>query len=493
MGQQQPVKRYMEASMSDSYVAKWQFVADDVISILIARYDAWIKAIEAGVVYEDLPAGPWREAYQKLMELRSSGAPVKRPLVDTELATICGPNITVQWVAQRAALYDEYRYGGYSESLEKIKDYGRTSRQLEIFERGILLQKAALNNGQASDALLDDIMSELQIERSPNKIKRVDIHDIGVEAEKAFEEDPRAGTHTGIPIFDTWTGGLADEEMIAWVGPTKQRKTSAAANAILSFAKQGKQVDIFSFDENRTRFYFRLMSMLMAEYLWNTGQWEITNAQGTNLNTISRKILMQAGNRWQTWPEALRLARLYAKDTLLSWRGQVRIYDTQTIEKTPQAVASMMKMDAARYGRLDAAFVDHIQTFDGFTGAYETVQESSKILHGVKSLLGCIMWILSQQNEAAIRGGDAGSWSPNVKGGGGLNEQADTIVVSNYLQGTVTDPKYLRINLRQGRDDASGVWGYCEIHPPSGWITPRYVDVNTLIVDPETWEVRVND
>lgn len=458
----------------------WQDVADNVLAVMMVRNGAWVDAMDSGVTVEDFPPGKWRDVYAPLVELQARHKE-QRALLHTEIVSAGGETVPGAWVLERIGSYDEWCETGFSASLEQLKKYGRAARCITIIDQTSAKLRAAMKNGVDIQTPLDDLVNELQIEQSPTSIQVTDIADIGAEVEAAFNAPPKPPIKTGIPIFDSWTGGLSEDEMVAWVGPTKQRKTSATAHAILTLARQGKQIDFFSFDEKRPRIYYRFMSMLMAEYMWRMKLWDMKAKDGSLLNNVSRKMLQQVGDRWKMWPAELQSARIYARDELEKLRGVLRVYDTKTCGRTPAAVRSMARLDANKFGRLDGVFVDHVQSFIGYASTYEQVQYGSEALQYLKEELDCIMWVLSQQNEAAIKGGDAGSWSANVKGGGGLGEKSDTVIVSNYMQGTVTDPNYLRINLRQGRDDASGSFGYVQIHPASGWITPRVLKVDDVL------------
>lgn len=467
--------------MSD-YFQKWQPVADDVISIIIAEHDAWIKAIDAGIVYEDLPPGAWREAYQNLISLRSEGVAQQRPLLDTELATICGPAVSVTWVAERAALYDDYRAGAFDESLEKLKAYGRGHRALAVTQVGSNQIRAALNNGLDIENATVNVVNGLQLERLSDPGSPTELGALLDLNQASMENDPVPGTKTGILVLDQWLDGLDKNEFLAWVAPYKSRKTSAAACAILAALKQGKQVDFFSFDERRENFIYRLEAVLMAEFMYHANQWEHP------LNGVTAKMIRRAGKRWREWNPLLQNAFKYAFDTLKSYGKQLRIYDSKTCDATMRSIRGLARTDAAKLGGLDMIMVDHLQSLKGYRTTYEQVEIGSTDLHLLRGELDCIMWVLAQQNEDAIVHDDTG-WSPKVKGGGGLASKADTVVVSKYMQGAVTDPKYLRVELRQAREEESRVFGYVEIHPPSGWITPSTVDVKKIMVNPDTWAV----
>ncbi len=141
-------------------------------------------------------------------------------------------------------------------------------------------------------------------------------------------------------------------------------------------------------------------------------------------------------------------------------------------------------MDANRFG-LDGVFVDHVQSLSGYKSDYELMRDASIEFQMIRGRYQCFLWILSQQNKAGIAGRDEGAWSAEMAGGPALGQKADTIMIAKYKQGTYTDPRVCRIELKQARDEESQLYGYVEIHPASGWITPRknVLDYYSLKVD----------
>lgn len=470
--------------MTDNYLAKWQPAADDVLCILIAEHDAWIKAIDAGVTSDDMPPGKWQEAYHSLITLRSKPDAPKRPLLDTEIASICSAAVTVEWVAYLGALYDEYRAGAFVETLDQLKKFGAGHRQLQVLSAGVVQMRKALNNGLKVEEPVLTVIDGLQIDIRAQSAEPVGLGDLLDLHQTSMEADPKPGTPTGIHLLDSWIDGLSVTEFLGMVGPYKGRKTSVTSVAVLNGLKQGQIMNWFSFDEPRGVVINRMVAVLMAEWMYFNGHWE------HDLNNVDVTMIQRAGKRWHNWREPLPTAYRYAYDTLRGYanNSQLRIYDSKTCDATMKSIRALSHTDAAKFGKLDRVVVDHLQSLNGYRTTYEQVENGSTDLHLLRGELGCQMWVIAQQNEEGIEHGS--SWSPKVKGGGGLASKADTILISKYMVGTVTDPNYLRLELSQSRFNQGRLWGYVEIHPASGWITPRVVDVKKITVDPETWETK---
>ena len=448
----------------NDYMSKWQPVADDVLSVLMVNPRRWMETFEHGITSLDLPPGNWPVVYRTVIEL-AAAQKIPSPLLDTAIATRAGADVSVEWVTERIAAFDEWREGGFATQLAALKKFGRGHRQLMELRQGEIKLKAALNNGLETDNVAQEVLSGLQAEQMSNE-KIVSLGDLLDANKTEMNNDPVPVVKSGLWLLDNWTGGLTPNEFMAWVAPYKSRKTSVMANALLAALKRGDQVNLFTFDERRADFIYRLEAMLLAEYMWQNEAWDHP------LNGISSKIIRGAGKNWRKWDGVLQKAFEYAFDTLSVYGRQCRIYDAATCNATTKSISALCHVDKIRYG-LDMVFVDHLQSLAGYKTIFEQVEQGSSDLHLMRGELDCRLWVLSQQNEAAIKGNDEGDWSPNVKGGGGLASKADTVLVSKYRQGTITDARALRVEVRLARNEENGVYGYMEVHPASGWITPR--------------------
>lgn len=472
--------------MTATYVEKWRACADDFVTVLLVNTTAWQRAVELSVSSADLPGGAWPEVYNAVIDLRGErlrkpGSPV---LGDTEVAARCGQTVTVEWVSARIAAWDESRELAFETTCNLLCHYGRGHRQLEALRQGQARVAAALEQAQDTDEpaqrVVEDLRNEYAQEETP-----VDIADLVLIEEERMSQPPDEGIRTGIWLLDDWLRGLSPGEFVGWVAPYKSRKTSIMAAVLLNMAREGKSCTVFSYDESRERFTNRLQALVMAEYMWNNGHWDLRAPDGTALNVVDGKMIRNAGDRWRRWPLPLQHAREYARDELAALRGRIRVYDAKTKATTLQSIGAVCLHDGMKYHGLDVIMVDHIQRLGGFDRTYDAVEFGSSGLHNIGGEMGAVMWVLSQQNEEAIKSNDSSDWTPNTKGGGGLAANADTVIVSKYKYGAIKDPHYLRVELRLAREADAPAYGYVEIHPASGWVTPRRVDVKTLnLADP---------
>lgn len=469
-----------------AYVEKWQHVADDLLSILMVNPDAWLQAIDGGINDDDLPDGLWRKVYRAIIDLRAAETKnPKRLFSDTEIATKAGEGVTVEFVAERIALWDAFRESAFPQTLNLLRTFGRGHRQYLTLFRGAALLKKQLENGLNTDVVTTRVMDGLQVEQVTARSEPTDISALVEENEQRLNAAPVDGLMTGVWLIDDMLRGIAAGELVGWVAPYKSRKTSVMANVIINTARHQKQVDVYSFDESRERFYNRMQACLMAEYMWQNGLWEAHDDNHNPLNVVDAKMIMRAGNRWLKWDKRLQAARLYARDQLLSMKGYLRLYDRRVCNGTLMSIRGLSRLNAAKNGQLDLVVVDHIQRLGDWSKTYEQVEFGSAGLHDLAGELNAVVWALSQQNEEAIKAGNNGNWSPQTKGGGGLASNADTVFVSSYRQGTVTDADKLRIELKLARE-APTQFGYVEIHPSSGWITPRRIDTKTITTEAVT-------
>lgn len=447
------------------YTITWQEAAADALAVIMARPAAWGDALDAGVTAEDVPPGHWRTVWIPVIE---AAAALKEPraLLATEIAAVTGVPIT--WLYETLARYDEYAEKGFVATLQTLLAYGKGTRQLNTVTRARGMVLAALNTGTDTDPVIEGTVGELQAEHGTGQALSVGLDALMVENRAAMEADPLPKTPTGIGLIDDWLGGgLSSNAFVAWVAPYKSRKTAVMVNAILAATERGKQVNVFIFDELRSDFIYRLEAALMAKYMWDTGQYTHP------LNAVDMEMIRDAGKNWRNWSSPMPQAFEFAFDTLSSWGKHLRVYDAQTCKATVQAIGGHCRMDAQRRG-LDNVYIDHLQRLKSFGRIFENVEYGSDYLNTLRGELGCKLWLLSQQNEEAIKGGDTtGQHSPNVKGGGGLASSADDIFVSKYRREPHPQPDVLKVELRLSRHHESGVMDYVEIHPASGWITPR--------------------
>ena len=467
--------------MANTYIDKWRAAADDVIAHMLVSPEAWEEAINLGVSVLELPGGPWQEVFTAIDELRAERLRDPGPVVlgDVEVAARCSPAVSVEWVADRIALADELRAATFASACKLVQVYGRGHRQLNTLQRGVGNLRDALDNAGDVDGIAERVVEGLRAEH-PSDPLPVDIADISVAEEDRFHRPPEEGLRTGVWLLDNWLRGITPGEMVAFVAPYKSRKTSVLACVLLNVARAGRSATLFSYDESRARFYYRLMAVVMAEYMWHNHHWDLRAPDGTPLNVVDGKMIRNAGDRWLRWAEPLRLAREYARDELQALRGKLRVYDRQTAPATLPSIRARCYHDAMKYKGLDFIAVDHIQRLNVGETTYDRVEYGTAGLHELGGEMGAVTWVLSQQNEAAIRADDAGAWTPNAKGGGGLASNADTVLLSKYKMGDVIDPRYLRLELRLAREAEAPASGYVEIHPASGWITPRAVDVDQI-------------
>ena len=465
--------------MDRDALGKWEAVADDVLSVIMINPKQWVEAMNANVTSQDMPPGKYRAVYPVVIALASDKQTGDNAaLHDTPIAIQAGAGVSVEWVAERMAIHGPERERVFATQLDTLKAFGKGSAQLDALQRGITRTKAALNNGLDVEGAAVEVMSDLQRGQEQSSAV-VDMGDIASEAETMLDAPPMKTIRTGINLLDGWLDGLGTEEFLAWGGPEKQRKTSGLASSLVNIGRTEKHIIVFSFDENRVGFYFRLMAIFMAEWLHTNNLYDLADEKtGAPLNNVSRKILLRVGNGWKQWPEPLKEAREYARGELAKFKGFVRVYDQTTCPPDLVSMSARIRKDAQMYG-VDGIYIDHAQSLKGYTSEYDLLRAASTEAHSWRGANQCFVWLLSQQNKTGIAGNDAGSWSAEFAGGPSLERLADTIIVSKYMQGDNPDPKLLKIELKKARDEGGQRWGNVKIHPASGWILPDKVTTTT--------------
>lgn len=451
--------------MTANYLDKWQAVADSILAVLLKNPARWPETINEHVTSQDMPPGAWQMVYKQAVEM-AAGQTDNAPLAPELVAVAAGGSVKLEWILERMAIHDPMAESSFVGQLTAAKKLGTIHRTIEVLKRGAVTMTAAANNGLKYEEPMQNVMRDLQAEQMVTSTAAVSLTDLMEANMAAMEAAPFPLAETGLWLFDRWITTMRPNEFIAQVAPYKMRKTSLMCNVVLHRLRQGDQVNVFSLDETRDDFIYRLEAMLMAEYMWKNGQYD------NPLNDINGKTLMMAGKKWRRWDKMLQTAFQYAWDTLSSLGKNCRIYDLQTCRPNTESVTALCRADAMRYGGLDTVFVDHLQSFTG-KKLFEVVEEGSADLHALRGELNCRMWLLAQQNEAAIKA-EISEHSPNVKGSGGLAAKADTVLISKYNWGVTEGfPRIVRIELNNARNDQSRVTGYMEMHPASGWITPR--------------------
>lgn len=468
------------------YMDKWQRTADDFLAVLLVQPTAWQTAMDLGVKVEDLPDGAWMEAYRAILDIRAEHVKTPGPavLADTVVASRCGTAVSVEFVAMRLALWDEYREQTFDTTCNLLRTYGGGHRRLQTAQMGVGRIRAALENGADVDTATNALLDGLRNESAPRPTLS-DLGDLMAVVDQHLEEPPARGVETGVHVLDDWMRGMMPGENIYWVAPYKSRKTSILANIVLNMARDGRSTTLISLDESAVRFTYRMMALCVAEYMWNNGLYTrttVVNGQTLPLNVIDGKMIRRAGDRWRKWLPEQQAALSYARAELRSLAGMVRIYDQSHGAGSLASIKRLIDLDMAKHGGVEFVAVDHIQRLTDGDTTYDKVESGSARLHDIAGETGVIMWVLSQQNENAIKGGDDG-WSPQAKGGGGVASNADTVFVSKYKVGTVDDSRYVRVDLKLAREADCPATAYLEIHPASGWITPRRVDLKTIQFD----------
>jgi replicative DNA helicase len=469
------------------YIEKWRATADDVLSVMLVQKDAWEDVIELGVSESDFPSGAWRQVYRVIIDLRATR--IKDPalppvLLDTEVASLCDKAVAVEWVSERIALWDSLREMGFTRSCQLLIQYGRGHWQYETLRMATDRTIENLNNGldpaEVAETAIDDLRSNHAVIQGVS----VDIADLSEEAHALMEKPNETVVYTGIWLLDEWLRGLTPGEFVAWLAAYKMRKTSILSNVIVNLARKKKRVLFCSYDESRMRVTNRIRALLMAEYMWHHKHWDLRAEDGTALNVVDGKMIRNAGERWRAWPTPLQEAYTFARDTMKDMRNYLMVYDQFSGLGGLKSIRSIATIEAMRRGDLTMCAVDHIQRIPGFerssNATYSAVEYGSSGLHEIGNSMGVIMWVLSQINEDAIKSSQKEVYSPNAKGGGGIASNADTVLTSKYKDGPVADPRYIHFFLKLAREGEAPLDGYVEIHPASGWITPRKVETKNI-------------
>lgn len=455
----------------------WRDAANDVLSVLVNSPDAWKTAVlERGLRSTDFPDGVCRKIYMAILDLRGQYEAAKNQppsLPDTEVAARAGVDTTA--IDEIIILYDAARVSGFDANCKLLADFGRGSRQANDIRiaNGDLL--TALAAGKSTDTVIETLITNLRTEDRTVAVNR-DILSLVEAIESDMNKPPVPGLPLGIPVLDQWQRGAEPGENIILNGARKDRKTTVAANILLYQARHEKNITFISLDEVPKRFAQRLIVMLIAEWFWKNDYWNVADERnGLSLNIIDRKMLTRAGENWKNWHPLQREAYAYAITEAKKLKRFLRIYGPADGVKSLAGLRQMVMFDRAQYG-VDMFGLDHIQKLiDEGSDTYKKIELASATLQMLGVELGIPSLVLSQKNNEAIRASSIDDGLTGAKGGGGIDSNADAIYEVLYNRDKVKDPKIMRLVAKLCRDAPTPAYQFIEIHPESGWITPRVI------------------
>lgn len=258
------------------------------------------------------------------------------------------------------------------------------------------------------------------------------------------------GVSCGIGWLDGLTGGFLPAETWVIAAPYKMRKTTVALNMVLSAARAGAPVSVFTVgDSSRDSTYRKLLSMVMNQLM--IGDPQASERQPVSSKTLQYRLRDAYYNTLKDRASAILEAY------------PVRLYDGRDLVGSLNETARILRRDAAMYGTRVFVY-DYAQAANYGTNDYERTTYFAGWTQQIVGELGVTGIAVSQLNEATVNAGSSDSYSPGAKGGGALPAMANVFLVTRYEEPTLT------VELKLARDTRMGDKVTHTVCPPSGLI-----------------------
>lgn len=274
------------------------------------------------------------------------------------------------------------------------------------------------------------------------------IADIEHQRIASMSDTELPGVTCGIKWLDDLTGGFAPAESWVIAAPYKMRKTTLALNMILSSARSGAPVSVFTVgDSTRDATYRKLLALEINRTM-------LARRVGEDKHVVSSKTL-QYKLRDPFYEELKNVA-----DTELT-KLPIRLYDGRDLISDLRETARILRRDHAMYGTRIFVY-DYAQACSNGKDDYEKTMNIAGWTQQVSGELGITAIVISQLNENAVRTNDGSEYSPGAKGGGSLPAMANVFLTVAYQEPTVT------ITLKLARDVRMNDKVSHRINPASG-------------------------
>lgn len=444
-----------------------ELAADDVLAVILRDRSAYEVAVfEHGMMAAFMPTRTHQVVYRAVCELYDTGLSVH----DTAILDRCEKQVTVEWLAQRFALYDATRTGKvFAENIHLLRKHSERRETVGELQRTI----QRVQQGEDEQAI-NELMTFLAgAGHKPVTAETAGEH--GRMFRDFMDSDPVTAPQTGLPWLDGLTGGFEPGHLWWVAGPYKSRKTTFMLNMALSAMLTNPHVNaaILSREMPKQRINAQLVAMMAVGHLKQQGQYQLADDYGHALHWISATSLIQSKKRYRQWHPLKATAVDVAIDAYWKLDRRLRVYDTTPDGGGLDDVASLQRMinrDIAMYGG-SLFFIDYLQLFRA-PGAqlYDRVSYTAQMLQSIAQSKQVTLVIVAQQNEATIQdGGD--SYSPGIKGGGDPAQTADYLLTTKYKQDEDNaDDNFVTVNMKLSRHGQGGskVKTDMPIHPNSG-------------------------
>lgn len=449
----------------------YDLAADDLLAVIVANEQEYNRVrFEYGVLPRMMPEG----AYQKVMQAVYALRETKQPVTDTAIIARCD-GLSLNWLLDRIALYDESRIGQVTrQNAAIVREEGLKRGTLRLLNTAM----GQINSGdkprETAVNQLIDLLSTIGLSGAMVDV-RADQH--GKKNREARLKTTLNIKTTGLSWLDE-LGASWERKQIWWLaGAYKSRKTTLALNLAIGAAMQGQRPAILSKEMPQERVQAMIEAMLATAYLYRkgyVGQCYDHNGQKIGYDWISGKWLIDIGGAYKNVHPIRKEAIEFAFDTYD--KLPLRVYDTANEHGALSDVNSIKRVvsrDTVHEGG-DLFVIDYFQLFgtDSGNGYFDQMSSLARDLQDYARTQNVTLLTLAQKNEQAIGGGSEG-YSPGIKGGGDAAQTADYLLTTTYKDGDdMQSDSQLVVQMKLSRYTAGGkgVKTTLDIHAKSGLI-----------------------
>jgi hypothetical protein len=272
---------------------------------------------------------------------------------------------------------------------------------------------------------------------------------------EAFDGD---GIPTGLWWFDRLTGGIWNGFNYWVVANYKSGKSSLMRNIALTVTQAGHPVDVYCAEGSREMFTLACVTMLATGLMLDRGVM-------TNNLRLGATFLKRA---WRLGTLLTENEINCLEEAKAIWSGlPIRVWDSRDGIRDRATFKHRVKKSKLDHGS-HIHMGDYSQLWGGESNIYERQSATALMVQDVSVTEQVAIWMLSQRNEAAVKG-DSGH-SSGVKGGGDADAAADFTLIPSIEDGEFS------VKLKHSRHTASGMSELHLTNPSSGLIIDKWIN-----------------
>lgn len=428
--------------------ATWDTLAHKIIACVLVDHGSIFPVLD--VLGQGMHWFPPKVApvWAGVLQCVEDGVPPTVEAVTTRCATSNG---YIQSIANQWTDDDNRQVAYHAEELRRLgalAEYRKLGREiLEITDPADVTGAVGYASSRLSGIL------------SATTRRQGDAQVVGDSAYAKMEQFKGNGIPTGMGWFDELTGGMWPG-MNYWIAAAyKQGKSTLMRNIILAVLEAGHAADVYCAEGSREMFALDCQAMIATRLIYEAGERE-RNPRLSGL-FLMRSFLHRRAMFTRQELEAVAEARAI-------WDGyNLRVWDAADGITNLGVLRNRVQKSKFDHGSL-VHWGDYSQLFGPSGPIYERQSAVALAVQQIAATENVVFGMLTQRNEAGIRGGE--SYSASVKGGGDASAAADVMLIPCIDE---MSPVTFTVKLKFSRHSGTGM-GEHLINPSSGLLLDRW-------------------